>query len=473
MSNMYPLTISPYNPPTGNGSRASISQLPEELLIRILRFTQYYGRYEYQEKMLWTDFNSTLATCRSIRSVAMAAPELWACVDFSGNEKWVQLCLTRAQGCSLDIIYGQNKGANSDLLLLLRSDLYRAIRIDWSRALDHKGYEDITACLASAMPLLKEMHLVLSPNVFQLGPDVLGGWTARITCLILEAVHILSNLSFPALRELALTSIVSSVDAIAHILLHSPALGILSVQNLTSIEAPTIHDWARQLIPIPLVLKSLWMMLWHDESWELFWRIPNPTQSFTLDIHQLTPERASRLLERFRMWSLRTNTILPPLTARFLGVRDEFEIRIGDPTKPIWANFRANSDVHEILAAWETSSSTHQTNHPFLSSTTRLVFESNGFYLDLHHRQHILDKMTDLGEVRLYRAYASVCDDPMEIDDYRDELVKLEAWVLSLAERGLRLKRLIFDCCNPNLEDLSQRLRTAGVVDSVTWIGAS
>jgi hypothetical protein len=51
---------------------------------------------------------------------------------------------------------------------------------------------------------------------------------------------------------------------------------------------------------------------------------------------------------------------------------------------------------------------------------------------------------------------------------YRKELAQMEVWAVSLAERGLPLKRFVFDSRHPKLEGLAQRFRDAGVVEVVT-----
>jgi hypothetical protein len=90
---------------TRNARLSPIVRLPNELLVRILRFSQIsdsgtLSAYNVVPSASWWKVTSVST---HFRSVIMSSPTLWAAVDSRWLSTWRQRCIKRAEGCLLNL----------------------------------------------------------------------------------------------------------------------------------------------------------------------------------------------------------------------------------------------------------------------------------------------------------------------------------------------------------------------------------
>jgi hypothetical protein len=452
-------------------ARTSLCGLPMELLIRILWYTQCYGSLEYKSIMLLTEFITTVATCRHIRDVALATPELWTCLDHRWNTEWLRLCLVRSQKHALEIDWHEDKSKGKNTLPIMQDNLHRASLITW-RLSPGSGqrFSSTHTVLSSTIPLLKELRLLSERYVFHLEPEKLGGWTMHLGTLRLMFVHLTSGLSFPVLRKLRLYSCRTNTAAVLiHLLRGLPTLEVFQMkcQYFDTEDKPCgiVYDLAKEGSGILPALRRLNMMIDSDGSWELFWNMHDPSHCFDMDTYCSTPEKVKRIADRLHTWCLRTGVNIPPVIVHFKGLGGFSRIRMGAPID--WNRPLAAASIH-----WDNRLCDEgEEQIPQISNTTHIVIDQGREAFFALHARHIAPPgLTSLEEVRLYRAYESRKDEFMESETYHNELAQLEAWFRSLAECGSPVKHLVLASCHARLEVFGNQIRDAGLVNEVQWI---
>jgi hypothetical protein len=484
-------------------SRVSLCDLPTELLVRILWYTQYQPLFKLSVKMQWKDFNNALATCRRLRNVALAAPELWMYLDCNWNKAWRQLCLTRSQDHPLVIYFYEDDSVcqlddDGPVKSVVETEtlyaiFHKAYRLTWMLTLDRVTSGAAHAVLGRQMPYLQDLR-VESPlaSLLHLDSFVLCGWTTQLTRLdlIMTSIGITNQLLFPALRLLKLSKCETTLDGMLHLLRHAPLLKSVSLNNLafvpgTETGTETSRFGALHTVTVkeeerPIELPALhWlnMTLKEYDSWNLLWFIPDPSHYLTIRVDSAaaaTPERADRLLKRIQdFWSLhRPEAPMPPMTISLRRSNAPLFLEMGQRNM-IFNLVRHPVTLVEAPPARLEAVGSYRGVHPFLSASTCLGLDARGYRIGTPFYQDILDGLENLEDVCIRRAYEDMEDheEQLLLDEFNEDLSSFEAWIRSYAVRGRPLKNLTFKFCHPTLEAFATKIRGAGVVDEVTWFG--
>jgi hypothetical protein len=479
-------------------SRVSLCDLPTELLVRILWYTQYQPLFKLSVKMQWKDFNNALATCRRLRNVALAAPELWMYLDCNWNKAWRQLCLTRSQEHPLVIYFFEDDSArilNYSVPVesvveteTLYAIFHKAYRLTWIPTLDRVSSGAVHGVLGRQMPYLQDLRMESpSESLLHLDSFVICGWTTQLTRLdlIMTSIGITKQLLFPALRLLKLSKCETTLDGMLHLLRHAPLLQSVSLNDLDfvpgtetgtetsrlgALHTVTVKEEKR---PIQLpALRWLSMTLKEFDSWKLLLFIPDPSHYLTIRVDLLvaaTPERAGCLLKRIQdFWSLRRpDAPMPSMSISLRRSNARSFLEMGE------RNMNLNLARHPVNLVKPPSVrleavGTYRGVHPFLSVSTCLGLDARGYRIDMNFYQDILEGLENLEDVCIRRAYEDTA-----VHDwlFNEDLSSFEAWIRSYAVRGRPLKNLTFKFCHPTLEAFATKIRDAGVVDEVTWFG--
>jgi hypothetical protein len=251
---------------TRNARLSPIVRLPNELLVRILRFSQIsdsgtLSAYNVVPRATWW---KVISVSTHFRSVIMSSPTLWAAVDSRWLSTWRQLCIKRAERCLLNLSIQINSESYAGVACRLLPRSEHAVLNFSSHEASPKWASSYVKALQVDCSALRSLKIESSwdmPSLVLTPPHLTLCTALSYLDLDMTSVVVQDAFNFPpSLRQLRIARLTISIstDRLRRLFAGMPLLEELEIHGTEDIDPPAL-EIINTLDPgtVPLALPAL------------------------------------------------------------------------------------------------------------------------------------------------------------------------------------------------------------------------